>query len=86
MISKLNNKIIVQLNELTNLFTFKNESDSSRFIDNLSKKYINEKRMDCIFIKDSSTPQRKYLYDMLVTLGYPKQYLFRQSTTFPLKK
>lgn len=86
MVSKLNNKIIVQLNEVTNLFTFKNEIDSSRFIDNLSKKYINEKRMDCIFIKDSSTPQRKYLYDMLVNLGYPKQYLFRQSTTFPLKK
>ena len=86
MVSKLNNKIIVQLNDITNLFTFKNDIDSSRFIDNLSKKYINEKRMDCIFIKDSSTPQRKYLYDMLVNLGYPKQYLFRQSTTFPLKK
>ena len=86
MVSKLNNKVIVQLNEVTNLFTFKNEIDSSRFIDNLSKKHINEKRMDCIFIKDSSTPQRKYLYDMLVTLGYPKQYLFRQTTTFPLKK
>ena len=86
MVSKLNNKVIVQLNETTNLFTFKNEFDSSRFIDNLSQKYINEKRMDCIFIKDSSTPQRKYLYDMLVNLGYPKQYLFRQSTTFPVKK
>ena len=86
MVSKLNNKIIVQLDEQTNLFTFKNDSDSSRFIDNLSKKYINEKRVDCIFIKDSSTPQRKYLYDMLSNLGYPKQYLFRQSTTFPLKK
>jgi len=86
MVSKLNNKIIVQLDDKTNLFTFKNESDSSRFIDNLSNKYIKEKRMDCIFIKDSSTPQRKYLYDMLSNLGYPKQYLFRQSTTFPLKK
>ena len=43
MVSKLNNKIIVQLNEITNLFTFKNELDSSRFVDNLSKKYINEK-------------------------------------------
>jgi hypothetical protein len=86
MVSKLNNKIIVQLDEQTNLFTFKNDSDSSRFIDNLSKKYINEKRVDCIFIKDSSTPQRKYLYDILSNLGYPKQYLFRQSTTFPLKK
>ena len=86
MVSKLNNKIIVQLDEQTNLFTFKNDSDSSRFIDNLSKKYINEKRVDCIFIKDSSTPQRTYLYDMLSNLGYPKQYLFRQSTTFPLKK
>jgi len=86
MVSKLNNKVIVQHDEITNLFTFKTDEDSSRFIDNLSNKYMNEKRVDCIFIKDSSTPQRKYLYEMLVNLGYPKQYLFRQSTTFPLKK
>ena len=86
MVSKLNNKIIVQHDEILNLFTFKNDDDSYRFINNLSMKYMNEKRVDCIFIKDSSTPQKKYLYDILVNHGYPKQYLFRQSTTFPPKK
>jgi hypothetical protein len=86
MISKLNNKIIVQNDDTINLFTFKNEDDSSRFIDNLSKIFIEQKKIDCMFVKDSSLSQRKYLYNILVNYGFPKSYLFRQSTTFPVKK
>jgi hypothetical protein len=44
MVSKLNNKIIVQNDDTINLFTFKNEDDSSRFIDNLSKIFIEQKK------------------------------------------
>ena len=86
MVSKLNNKIIVQNDDIIKLFTFKNEEDSSRFIDNLSKVFISQKKIDCMFVKDSSTSQRKYLYNILVNYGFPKSYLFRQSTTFPVKK
>jgi hypothetical protein len=86
MVSKLNNKIIVQNDNTINLFTFKNEDDSSRFIDNLSKIFIEQKKIDCMFVKDSSLSQRKYLYNILVNYGFPKSYLFRQSTTFPVKK
>ena len=86
MVSKLNNKIIVQNDDVIKLFTFKNEDDSSRFIDNLSKVFISQKKIDCMFVKDSSTSQRKYLYNILVNYGFPKSYLFRQSTTFPVKK
>jgi len=86
MISKLNNKIIVQNDDTINLFTFKNEDDSSRFIDSLSKIFIEQKKIDCMFVKDSSLSQRKYLYNILVNYGFPKSYLFRQSTTFPVKK
>ena len=86
MVSKLNNKIIVQNDDVIKLFTFKNEEDSSRFIDNLSKVFISQKKIDCMFVKDSSTSQRKYLYNILVNYGFPKPYLFRQSTTFPVKK
>jgi hypothetical protein len=86
MVSKLNNKIIVQNDDTINLFTFKNEDDSSRFIDNLSKIFIEQKKIDCMFVKDSSLSQRKYLYNILVNYGFPKSYLFRQSTTFPVKK
>ena len=86
MVSKINNKIIVQNDDVINLFTFKNEDDSSRFIDNLSKVFIEQKKIDCMFVKDSSSSQRKYLYNILVNYGFPKSYLFRQSTTFPVKK
>jgi hypothetical protein len=86
LVSKLNNKIIVQNDDIFNLFTFKNDDDSSRFIDSLSSHFINLKRMDCMFVKDYNTSQRKYLYDMLVEKGFPKPYLFRHSTTHPVRK
>jgi len=86
LISKLNNKIIVQHDDSFNLFTFKNDSDSSRFIDSISSHFKQLKRMDCLFVKDYENAQRKYLYNILVEQGYPKSYLFRQTTTHPTKK
>ena len=86
MVTKLNNKIIVQNDDIINLFTFKNDNDSSRFIDRISKIFIEQKKIDCMFVKDTSLSQRKYLYNILVNYGFPKSYLFRQSTTFPVKK
>jgi hypothetical protein len=85
LVSKLNNKIVVQNDEVFNLFTFKNDDDSSRFIDSLSNHFLTSKRMDCIFVKDYDRTQRKYLYSLLVEKGYPKHYLFRHSTTHPTK-
>lgn len=86
MLSKLNNKIVLQNDDDLNLFTFKNEQDSGRFITTLSNLFFSEKKYDCMFVKDSSTVQRKYLYDLLVQRGYSKVYLHRQLTTHPTKK
>ena len=86
LVSKLNNKVVVQNDEIFNLFTFKNDDDSSRFIDTISNHFLKSKRMDCIFVKDYDTIQRKYLYNLLVEKGFPKSYLFRHSTTHPTKK
>jgi hypothetical protein len=86
LVSKLNNKIIVQNDDVFKLFTFKNDDDSSRFIDSLSSHFLNYKRMDCMFVKDYDTMQRKYLYNILTEKGFPKSYLFRHSTTHPIKK
>jgi hypothetical protein len=85
LVSKLNNKIVVQNDDKFNLFTLKNEADSFRFIDCLVEKFKLEKRSDCIFVKDYSTNQRKYLYELLVNNGYSKDYLIRRSTTHPIK-
>jgi hypothetical protein len=86
MISKLNNKMIFQGNEEIKLFTFKDEDDADRFIDSMENKMRSEKRGDCIFVKDFSFPQKKYLYNLLVEYGFPKSYLQRYSTTHPSKK
>jgi len=83
MISKINNKIVVQNDDEFNLFTLKNDKDCDRFIDNLSNYFLNIGKGDCILVKDVSTAQRKYLYDILVEKGFPRNYLFRHSTTHP---
>lgn len=86
MISSLNNKIVVQLDSSLFLFSLKTENDSSRFIDKLSSHFLKVKRFDCIFVKDVSTAQRKYLYDLLEEYGFTRKVLYRQSTTFEVKK
>jgi hypothetical protein len=86
LVSKLNNKIIVQNDDKVNLFILKNEYDSSRFIDSISNKFISEKRMDCMFVKDYSITQKKSLYNLLINQGFSKDYLLRYSTTHPVKK
>ena len=85
LISKLNNKIVIQNDDNFNLFTLKNEEDSSRFIDYMSDYFMSIGRTDCMMVKDYSTQQRKYLYNLLIDKGFPKNYLIRRSTTHPIK-
>ena len=82
MISSLNNKIIVQKDEVINLFSLKNEFESSRFIDCLSLHFFKIKRGDCLFIKDTSSAQKKYLYSLLESNGIDKKLLYRKFTTY----
>ena len=61
MVSKLNNKIIVQNQEDINLFVLKSDNDALRFIESLTERFVKLKRGDCMFVNDSSGPQKKYL-------------------------
>lgn len=81
LISKLNNKIILQNDLKINLFTFKNNLDCDRFIDCITNHLISISKSDCMIVRDTSISQRKYLYEMLENNGYSKEYLFRHSTT-----
>ena len=83
LISKLNNKIVVQNDDDYNLFTFKNVQESGRFVEVLTKYLIEKNKQNCIIVKDTSTSQRKYLYNILVEKGFSKNYLMRHSTTHP---
>ena len=43
-------------------------------------------RNDAIFVKDISTTQRKWMYELLVKNGFDKNKLYRQTTTFSKRK
>jgi hypothetical protein len=83
MISKLNNKIIIQKDDDIKLFSLKNEYDSHRFIETLSRYFLSKNRIDCMFVTDSSSAQKKYLYSLLESKGIDKKVLYRKSTTHP---
>jgi hypothetical protein len=82
MISKLNNKIIVQNEEEINLFVLKSDNDALRFIESLTERFVKLKRGDCMFVNDSSAPQKKYLYTLLEEKGFNKDFLYRKETTY----
>ncbi len=86
MISVLNNKIIVQKDDEFKLFSLKTESESDRFIETLSNEFLKLGRDDCLFIRDTSSPQRKYLLEILEKNGFDKKILYRKSTTHPRLK
>lgn len=86
IVSILNNKIIIQKDELFYLFSVKTEFEAERFIDSVSSHFFSIKRSDCIFIKDKSTPQRKYLFNLLSSKGYDKKMLYRKFTTHPRRE
>lgn len=80
MISGLNNKVILQEEDLTKIFVLKNQKDCERFLDCLSNHFFRTKRVDCLVVKDSSVAQRKYLYSLLESKGFDKTFLYRKST------
>jgi hypothetical protein len=85
MISKINNRIVVQFDEKFKLFSLKTDSDAERFVSELSNDFMSKGKMDCIFVQDWTFEQKKYLYDFLEANGISKRVLYRHSTTFPVK-
>ena len=81
LISKLNNKVVVQDDEIVNLFSLKSDEDCYRFLGILENYMFNKKRSDCIIVTDGNIAQKKYLYDLLQSKGIPKSILYKQSTT-----
>lgn len=86
LISKLNNKVVVQNDEKIDLFSLKSDSDCHRFLEVLRRFLYDEKRTDCLIVFDTSMPQKKYLYSLLESKGISKSALYRKSTTFISEK
>ena len=85
MISKLNNKMIVQNEELLSIFALKTDDEVHRLFDELFDYFKDIKKYDCMFVRDLDVAQRKYLYDFLTNKGISIDYLYRKETTYPSK-
>ena len=84
-ISTLHNKLVIQEDEKFYLFSLKNIADSYRLLDCIEK-YMREKgRTEALLVRDVSTIQRKWFYDVLVNYGFNREKLYRQTTTFSRK-
>ena len=81
-ISTLHNKIIIQIDEDFKLFSLKNSDDAERCLQTMEKYFRKKGRKDSIFVRDISTTQRKWLYDVLETKGFDRTKLYRQYTTY----
>ena len=80
MLSKLNNKVVVQDDDNYSLFSLKTEDECERFLRIVESKV---EKKNFIIVRDFTSPQRKYLYDLLVEKGFDIDFLYRTSTTHP---
>ena len=78
----LNNKLVIQVDETFSLFSLKNPEDSHRLLETIEKYFRENNRKDAIFVRDTSTTQRKWLYELLESKGFNKSKLYRQNTTY----
>ena len=72
----------IQLDTDVNLFSLKDKSDAERLLNSLEDYFYEKKRLDAIFVRDVSSAQRKWLYELLTQKGYDKKRLYRLKTTF----
>ena len=78
----VNNKICIQVDENLSLFSLKDKDESERFLSVFEDYFIDNKRLDAMFVKDVSSAQRKWIYNVLVDRGFDKKRLYRLKTTF----
>jgi len=62
------------------MFSLKTVSDAARLIDLIEFDLLDEIRVDCLFVRDTSTVQRKQLYTLLECAGYERAFLRKQYT------
>jgi len=86
LLSKLNNKVVLQNDDKVDLFTLKDPEECTRFLRSLSDYFISTQRIDVIVVYESSKAQKKYLYDILEKTGIDKKVLYRTTTTFKERK
>jgi hypothetical protein len=79
-IYSLNNKIVIQNNELFYLFSLKNVGESSRFLSCIKKYFTDIGKFNFLISRDLSTIQRKELYNLLESKGFSRKLLYKHYT------
>jgi hypothetical protein len=78
----LHNKLCIQINEDVSLFSLKDKNESDRLLEVIQDYFIDNSRLDAIFVRDISSAQRKWIYSLLEGKGFDKKRLYRLKTTF----
>lgn len=78
----INNKLCIQINEDVYAFSLKDKHDSDRLLHIIENLFIDTNRTDAIFVRDVSSSQRKWVYQLLGDKGFDKKHLYRLKTTF----
>ena len=76
----LNNKIIIQREDVVNIFSLKNIDDTNRLVSLVKDYMINHNKMNFLIVQDYDTIQRKQLYTLLTRKGYKKSFLYKHYT------
>ena len=76
----LNNKFIIQKDDDFKIFSLKTVSDSLRLLTITELQFLNSGKYNYLFVSDTSTVQRKQLYDLLEKAGYKRSFLRKQYT------
>ena len=76
-IFKLNNKLVLQIDNNIRMFGNKNINDCDRLFDILREDLLEKKYGNFIYVKDVTTVQRIKLYNMLTEMGFSRRILYR---------
>ena len=72
----LHNKICIQIDEDVSIFSLKDKNESDRLLESLQTYFIDNSRVDAIFVRDISSAQRKWIYKVLEDKGFDKKRLY----------
>jgi hypothetical protein len=79
VLTKLNNKIVYEVDGKYQLFGFKTEDEASRFMDCLWLVLRNGGRQDIMMLKDFTEAQKETMYELLDAKGFDGIYLRKRS-------
>jgi hypothetical protein len=83
LVFKLNNKVVFQSDDNIEIYSCKTEEESTRFLSELQRYCIENKKGDYLISHSEDVAHKKQLYKQLVEKGFDIKMLYRRATTHP---